>query len=105
MRFDEALRLIRSGASLFRKGWHAQHEWVRLTAFLHGFPVRLPFLAFRTVGGDYVPWVATQADLLAGDWAVYDGPVDAFSGSPGAVPAAPDSVKPVKGGKGVKSRK
>lgn len=28
----------------------------------------LPFLYIRTVQGDLVPWVASQADLLAQDW-------------------------------------
>lgn len=72
MKFEEALPLIRAEKALTRRGWPALHQWVSLckSEFYR------PFLSFRTVGGDYVPWTATHADLLANDWEVYDGPAD-----------------------------
>lgn len=30
--------------------------------------MRKPYLFMRPVDGDLVPWVASQSDLLAGDW-------------------------------------
>jgi hypothetical protein len=29
-----------------------------------------PYLVMRTVDGEFVPWVASQTDLLAEDWRV-----------------------------------
>jgi len=28
----------------------------------------LPYIYMRTVQGDFVPWLASQTDLLAEDW-------------------------------------
>jgi hypothetical protein len=30
----------------------------------------LPYLMFRTARGDFVPWVASQTDLLENDWKI-----------------------------------
>lgn len=108
MRFEEALPLIREGQRLMRKGWHAQHQWVSHSQARAGLaePVwmlLLPFLSFRTVGGDYVPWVASQEDLLADDWEVYDGPADTERSVRGAetsgtAPDPPKAAKPLESG-------
>jgi hypothetical protein len=31
----------------------------------------LPFIFISTVQGDLVPWLASQTDLLADDWALW----------------------------------
>ena len=34
---------------------------------------RLPWIGMRTADGGFVPWLASQTDLLAEDWEILDG--------------------------------
>jgi hypothetical protein len=86
--FSAALRMIKDGQKLTRTGWNGPGQWVALSP---GFelgpdrvfsePIRqalvesgepgtfLPYLMMRNAQGSYVPWLASQGDLLAEDWA------------------------------------
>lgn len=75
MNFGEALDYVRGGATrIARDGWNGKGMWLfaveRWTiheTFFNDYP-RLPFLAMKTATGEVIPWVASQADLLATDW-------------------------------------
>lgn len=88
--FEDALPLIRMGYKLTRTGWNGLGMYVVLQkGYPEGIPVNentaqaigvpqgtvaefSPYLLFRTAEGQFVPWVASQSDLLAEDWEVMD---------------------------------
>jgi hypothetical protein len=86
MEFGAALVELRDGQKLSRAGWNGRGMYVVLqrgypegvpvnanTAEATGIPegtvcVFRPYLLMRTADGEFVPWVASQSDLLADDW-------------------------------------
>lgn len=89
MDFGEALACVKDGEKIAREGWNGKGMWVVLSpGFVIG-PERVfsesirdelrargedgtfrPYLMMCTVDGEFVPWVASQTDLLADDWEV-----------------------------------
>lgn len=86
MNFSEALEAVKLGSKITRKGWNGSHMWV---VYQRGYPEGIainantasatgfregsiqhfrPYLMMYTAQGDFVPWVASQTDLLAEDW-------------------------------------
>jgi Protein of unknown function (DUF2829) len=84
--FAEALDVLRQGGRVWREGWNGKGMWLALQ---HGYPdgvpinantakatglpegtIRVfgPYIVMCTVDGSFVPWVASQTDLLAFDW-------------------------------------
>lgn len=90
MGFGGALKHLKSGARVMRKSWDGQGMWVRLlNPYLdkffgvveHSVPgctfnagTLMPWIGLKTTDGKFVPWQATQFDMLAEDWTVLDTP-------------------------------
>lgn len=88
MDFGDALAALRSGRKLSRAGWNGKGMYIVLQAgYPDGIPVNAntaaatgipegtvcrfrPYLMMFTADGEFVPWVASQTDLLADDWMV-----------------------------------
>ena len=85
MNFGEALIAMRYGDKVTRSGWNGQDMFIYLVNGSAFFIDREPLSKFypqgtqvcyrphidmRTAQGDFVPWVASQTDLLADDWSV-----------------------------------
>lgn len=86
MDFGGALRLLRQGSKVARAGWNGKGMWITLQkAYPDGIPINkntseatgipegtvckfLPYLMMKTVDGSFVPWLASQTDILAEDW-------------------------------------
>jgi hypothetical protein len=86
MNFGQALELLKSGRRVSRSGWNGNGMWLALqrgypegipinqnTADATGLPVGtvcrfLPYIMMRTADGSFVPWLASQTDILAEDW-------------------------------------
>lgn len=86
--FGWALAKLRAGEHVSRSGWNGKGMSLYLQAgYPNGIPINsntatatgltvgtvcrfLPYLMFRTVDGSFVPWVASQTDILATDWNV-----------------------------------
>lgn len=73
MDFSEALIYIKRGRRLARSGWNGRGMYIYLD--MGGRVVSkeemiiLPHIMMKTViEGEYVPWLASQTDLLAEDW-------------------------------------
>lgn len=84
--FGAALSALRDGVKVARAGWNGSGMYVvlqagypdgipingntaRATGLPEGTVVRFrPYLLMKTVDDDFVPWVASQTDLLAQDW-------------------------------------
>ena len=69
MDFGQALKLLKSGRFLTRTGWNGKDQYIGLQVPDEGSVNTLPYIYFVTFTGDRVPWLASQTDLLANDWA------------------------------------
>jgi hypothetical protein len=86
MDFSDALRQCKLGRKISRTGWNGKSMYVvyqpgypdgiainantaRATGIKQGTTEKfLPYLMFRTAQGEFVPWLASQTDLLSDDW-------------------------------------
>lgn len=86
MDFGDAVRALKGGQRVTRPGWNGTGMWL---AYQEGYPDGVvinantaratgigqgtvckfrPYLMMRTAQRDFVPWVASQSDILAEDW-------------------------------------
>jgi len=87
MNFGEALEALKANHRASRAGWNGRGMWIVLSpGFMltsdrvfskpiaadidGGVGVFRPYLMMRTVDAEFVPWVASQTDILAEDWQV-----------------------------------
>ena len=86
MDFSEALVAVKNGSKIARTGWNGNNMFVvyqkgypdgiainantaKATGMDEGIVCKfLPYLMMRTVDGSFVPWCASQSDVLAEDW-------------------------------------
>ena len=67
---EEMLR----GGSVRRSGWNGKDMFLEhvdgatLSDGTGEGESTLPFVVMRTAQGDFIPWLCSQADLLARDW-------------------------------------
>lgn len=67
MDFGQALVELKKGSWLARAGWNGKGMWIALGSPAQ-YPMTRPYLYMRTVDAHYVPWTASQTDILAEDW-------------------------------------
>lgn len=90
MDIGDAVRAMRAGKRVARAGWNGKGMWLAYQkAYPQGIPINantaeatglpegtvckfLPYLMMRTAGGEFVPWLASQTDILAVDWTVVE---------------------------------
>lgn len=86
--FSKALDALKSGEKVTRSGWNGKGMYiVYQKGYPDGIPINTntacatgipegtickfrPYLMMYTAQADFVPWVASQTDLLADDWAI-----------------------------------
>lgn len=73
MDFGAALQSLRAGKAVARSGWNGKNMWLRLQTPTNLSKMTLPYVYMYTAQGDLVPWLASQTDVLAEDWAEVDG--------------------------------
>lgn len=84
--FEYALGALKNGAQITRDGWNGKNMYIVLqkgypdgipinknTAEATGLPEKyvckfLPYVMMRTADESFVPWIASQTDLLSEDW-------------------------------------
>ena len=70
MTFGGALQALFNGDKVQRAGWNGKNMWLALQVpDLHS-KMTLPYIYMSTAQGDLVPWLASQTDMLANDWAL-----------------------------------
>lgn len=78
MTFGGALELLKMGFKVARKGWNGKGMWLT-TCVAGNYEVgredacdyeRLPWIGMKTADDKFVPWLASQTDMLANDWTV-----------------------------------
>ena len=87
MNFGQALEQLQAGAKVARQGWNGKMMFLFLVSgstFTVNRPPLLgiyppgtvinyrPHIDMKTANGEIVPWIASQSDLLEGDWEVID---------------------------------
>ena len=86
MNFGEALEALKDGKRVARSGWNGRGMgmWLRFVGAADNRHELLPtgvgdtcvemtldpFIQMKTVQNTLVPWLASQTDLLAGDWEI-----------------------------------
>ena len=76
MNWSQALDALKAGNRIQRSGWNgkgmflvmiASSEWTMSNWHANGFE-RLPWIGMKTADDHFVPWLASQTDILAEDW-------------------------------------
>lgn len=88
--FSHALVLLRSGCKIARSGWNGKGMWlVYQKGYPDGIPINkntaeatgipegtickfAPYIMMKTADNTFVPWLASQTDILATDWMVVE---------------------------------
>lgn len=78
MNFGDALAALKQGVPVTRRGWNGKGQFLQLQVPDAHSKMTLPYIFIKTVQGDRVPWLASQTDLLAEDWATAAGPLTAY---------------------------
>ena len=85
MDFSQALLSCKQSCKIWRDGWNGKGMYIVYKPGYASIPCNdahamahdidagtkikvLPYLEMKTAQGDYVPWLASQTDILAEDW-------------------------------------
>jgi hypothetical protein len=69
--FSEAIELLKKGKKLTRINWNGANQYVFLQKEQdYKETVLSSHLVIKTVSNTFVPWLASQTDLLAHDWQI-----------------------------------
>lgn len=82
--FGTAILMLEDGQRVCRAGWNGKGMWLKLiprddwtVSVNHGADVAglvgLPWIGMKTADGCFVPWLASQTDILAKDWMLLEG--------------------------------
>jgi uncharacterized alpha/beta hydrolase family protein len=83
--FSVALKALKNGYKLAREGWNGKGMWLKYVDPYLGMNLTdkqveavsegataLSYIAMKTADNKFVPWLASQTDLLAEDWTVVE---------------------------------
>lgn len=65
-----AVKQMHNGSKVTRAGWNGKDMYLALQVPDEHSKMSLPYVYIKTVDGKLVPWLCSQTDLLATDWAV-----------------------------------
>lgn len=68
--FPEVLAAALNGARITRAGWNGSGMWVAAQFPDKGSKMTVPYLYMKNAQNDLVPWLASQGDVFANDWAI-----------------------------------
>lgn len=72
--FGEAIRHLKAGGKAEREGWNGKGLYVELhvpTVYEEHDKMDLPYVYIKTIDDLFVPWLASQTDMLAEDWRLF----------------------------------
>ncbi len=75
MSFGAALEALKNGYKVQRAGWNGKGMWLmyvdgKTGVLPKGANSLLPWIGMKTVDDKFVPWLASQTDMLADDWII-----------------------------------
>ena len=68
LNFGQAIEAMKVGSKVARDGWNGKGMWIALQVPDQHSKMQQPYIYMCPVGGKLVPWLASQADMLANDW-------------------------------------
>jgi len=68
MTFEEALSAVKDGYRVTREGWNGKGQYIEMQKPTESSKMTKPYLYIKNAQGDFVPWLASQGDLLEEDW-------------------------------------
>jgi hypothetical protein len=66
--FGCAINCLKNGHIVARKGWNGKGMWLALQIPDYNSKMSLPYIYMKTADNNYVPWLASQTDVLSEDW-------------------------------------
>ena len=79
MNFGGAVYALKQGKKVARNGWNGKGMWLSLVKTGHydvgqktvgDIAELLPWIGMKTADNKFVPWLASQTDVLAEDWVI-----------------------------------
>lgn len=70
MDFGDVIKGLKKNknAKYFRNGWNGKEMWISLQVPDENSMMALPYIYMKTAKDEYVPWLASQTDMLSDDW-------------------------------------
>jgi len=73
--FGSAIEKLKNGFKVARSGWNGKGMWLKYMNGNNGELPRgakhlLPWIGMKTADNGFVPWLASQTDMLAEDWVI-----------------------------------
>lgn len=66
--FGWAIKQLQKGDRVCRTGWNGKGMYLELQTPDKNSKMTLPYIYMKTAQGDFVPWLASQTDMLSVDW-------------------------------------
>ena len=66
--FGWAIQQLKAGRRVARSGWNGKGMWLALQVPDENSKMGLPYIYMKTIQGLFVPWLASQTDMLSEDW-------------------------------------
>ena len=81
MKFGQAIEALKEGKKVAREGWNGKRMWLILVKDftrgkreLGGETLNMyPYIMMKTADNCFVPWLASQTDILAEDYTTIEG--------------------------------
>ena len=79
--FGTAVEALKQGARVAREGWNGKGMWLGLVntgyydvgcSVVNDIDSLLPWIGMKTADNKFVPWLASQTDVLAEDWQIVE---------------------------------
>ena len=79
--FGHAVELMKGGHRVAREGWNGKGMWLGLVntgyydvgcSVVNDIDSLLPWIGMKTADNKFVPWLASQTDVLAEDWQIVE---------------------------------
>jgi hypothetical protein len=79
--FGDAVELLKTGKRVARSGWNGKGMWLSYLDPYHNNQFSItekngaegtfsPYIGMKTADNKYIPWLASQTDMLAEDWGI-----------------------------------
>jgi hypothetical protein len=65
-----AIQQMYAGDKVRRRGWNGRNMWLALQVPDENSKMTQPYVYMSTAQGGLIPWLCSQADLLATDWEI-----------------------------------
>ena len=81
LNFGDALYNLKLGKKVARSGWNGKGMWLALVdtgyydvgcSVVGEINLLLPWIGMKTADNKFVPWLASQTDVLAEDWQIVE---------------------------------